>query len=118
MKPSEYTNEYIIQNADNIDWTIVCLSVSLNLLSELSDDYSDMYDWFCLSSRMDLTVSFIRKHSDKLHWGNVSYYSNIEVMYSLVDEFSNKMSLSEISMRADFTYDLMEKIVNKQTNIT
>lgn len=112
--PTKITKRYVIQHADTIDWLNVCGCVPVGLLYELSEDFSDMFDWFFVSIRMDLTAEFIRKHSDKLEWENISYFSKIEVISSLVDEFYDKISLSELSMRADASSDLYDKISRKQ----
>lgn len=116
MEPSQYTKEYIIQHADNVNWYAICLVAPLNLLYELSDDFSDMFNWIWVSDRMDLTADFIRKFSDKLSWSNICYFSKIEVLSSLVDEFSDQMSLEDLSIRVDFSYELY-KIIEKKRSV-
>ncbi len=109
-----YTKEYIRKHADVIYWKDACALIPFDLLFEVADDYSDMFDWFFVSNRMDLTADFIKKYSDKLFWDSICYFTKIEVLSSLADDFSDKISLDELNMRTDFSYDLIKRIENKK----
>lgn len=108
---SYYTKEYIIKNADIINWEDACTITHFDILSELSDDYSDMFDWHVISNREEISVEFIRKHIKKINFNVLCLSIPIEFIYEICE--TEGLRIGPFAWLCISERDISEKFVRK-----
>lgn len=80
-----YTEEYIRKHADVIYWKDACALIPFDLLFEIADDYSDMFDWGVISNREDISIPFIQKYIKKLNFAFLSLSVPLDIMFEICE---------------------------------
>lgn len=84
----EYTEEYIIEYADVLDWDKISSMMLLGFSDEFFVRFNTNINWNLLSSHLELTSrsdEFFRKHGEKFNWFNIKFNNR-----SVTTEFAHK----------------------------